>query len=753
MSEKEKTAETVEDLLWRFSKAEFDERSWTLRVEDREVDLEPRPLEILAYLLRHAGEVVTKEELLDEVWGRSSETISDKVLTNAVGKLRRALGDEQDAIIATVHRRGYRLVAAVSRVVVGRRVLPQLALNPGDAVPHRPQWRLLEAIDTTARAEVWLGEHAKTRERRVFKFSPDAARLSSLKREVTLSRVLRESLGDRSEFVRVLEWNFEEAPYFIECEYGGRDWNKWAEAQGGLGAVPLEQRLSLFVSAAAAIGAAHGVGVLHKDIKPANLLVMETGEAAPQVRVTDFGSGRLLAPGRLEQLGITQLGFTQTQALSGDSLTGTALYLAPELLAGQAPTQASDVYALGVLLYQLVVADFRRPLSSGWEREIAEELLQEDIAIAAAGDASLRLDSARALAQRVAQLPTRRVERAAAIRQRESALEAAAVLQRARQRRPWVLAAGMALTVGLGFSIYFQVQAKHQAQRAWAINRFLQDDVIGAANPSRSGRTNVTVLEALQSAEPNIDLHLADQPALAAEVRLNLAHAYQNLNAHERALPLISLALKQLQSAGQPPESDVLESLLYIGIAGLGQGAEARAHAARLGDEVLPKLPDSAYFRGFAAFYRGQQAQFENDWKTVRRQALSVQRHWPDDPRGDHLLIRAHRHLGSWSEAEALEARLLSRLEQEHRKHPEDMAIAVQWLDIRQQALRDTVALNRLSRAQAQPLWHELDAAMGKTLGADHPMAGHHRAWGAAMGFLSNESATARSPKSTPQGS
>ena len=48
-------------------------------------------------------------------------------------------------------------------------------------------------------------------------------------------------------------------------------------------------------------------------------------------------------------------------------LTGTFMYIAPEVLAGQWPTAVSDVYALGVLLYQLVAADFRKPLAPGWE--------------------------------------------------------------------------------------------------------------------------------------------------------------------------------------------------------------------------------------------------------------------------------------------------------------------------------------------------------------------------------------------------
>ncbi len=64
-------------------------------------------------------------------------------------------------------------------------------------------------MDISGSSEVWLAENPKTREQRVFKFAADGARLKGLKREITISRFLRESLGDRPEFVRILEWNFE----------------------------------------------------------------------------------------------------------------------------------------------------------------------------------------------------------------------------------------------------------------------------------------------------------------------------------------------------------------------------------------------------------------------------------------------------------------------------------------------------------------------------------------------------------------
>lgn len=563
----------VEDLLWRFGQVEFDERSWVLRIDGVEQSLEPRPLEILAYLLRHAGEVVTKEELLDVVWGRSTETISDKVLTNAVGKLRRALGDEEEAMIATVHRRGYRLVAPVSRVVLTGRAVPKLDFKPGDVVPRREQWRLVRALDISSRSEVWLAEHAKTKEHRVYKFSPDGAQLSSLKREATLSRVLRESLGERSDFVRVLEWNFEEAPYFLECEYGGEDAVRWAASQGGLEAIPMSLRLAMFVQAAEAIAAAHGVGVLHKDIKPANLLLTPTKDGGWQLRVTDFGSGRLMHPQRLRELGITQLGFTQTQAITSDSLTGSPLYLAPELLSGNTPSQAADVYALGVLLYQLVSGDFRRPLAAGWELHVADELLREDIAAAAAGDPGLRLESARVIAQRVSSLEERRLARTRERTVRRELESARARLQQARVRRPWVIAAAITMVVGFAVSLglLWQVsvsrsEATHQLMVAEAVNDFLQNGLLARANPYKAGRADLSVGEALDAAATEVDVRFRDQPELAATTHRSLGLAYRALTQDQKSLLHFEQALALYGSAGPSPSEEVQRTRLDVAL-------------------------------------------------------------------------------------------------------------------------------------------------------------------------------------------
>ena len=136
---------------WSFGRCEFDESRWELRVAGEPVELERKPAEVLQYLLRHAGEVVTKAELLGSVW--AGRVVVEAVLTNAVGKVRKALEGSGQEIVATLPKVGYRLVVPVSRRMV--EYLPEDSrLQAGDAVPRRQNWKLEAPLARTEGNEV-----------------------------------------------------------------------------------------------------------------------------------------------------------------------------------------------------------------------------------------------------------------------------------------------------------------------------------------------------------------------------------------------------------------------------------------------------------------------------------------------------------------------------------------------------------------------------------------------------------------------
>src|SRR3984893_11312466 len=477
--------------MYRFGQFELRPDQLQLRRTGVIIKVEPRPLQVLAELIRNAGELVTKNELMDSVW--AGRVVTESVIARCIAKLRTVLEDESQTLILTVHSYGYRFTGEVRRVAeeparAGGWAAATFCLRAGDAPPLRPRWRLMRALNE--HCGVWLAQHEKTDEKRVFKFALEPQQSRILKRELTIHRVLRRGLGERDDVARLLDYNLESLPYFLEMEYYPEgSLSDWCAAAGGAVSIPLELKVELMAQAAEALAAAHALGVLHLDIKPSNLLVWISPDGRPHIRWADFGNSRLLDPGRLSQLAITSLASTQTLGIDGPA-EGTLHYIAPELFKGETATVRSDLYAMGVMLYQLVAGDLRKPMAAGWELNIADAVLRADVAATANDDPAQRMSSADELAKRLRGIEQRRAtldaERA---RAREDA-ELRRQLEYARARRPWLIAAGIALTTGLAASLWnFRAagqardEARGQAAIADAALNFLDQDILSAAPP------------------------------------------------------------------------------------------------------------------------------------------------------------------------------------------------------------------------------------------------------------------------------
>ncbi len=576
--------------LFRFGSAEFDEARAELRVGGLPVDVQQKPLQLLALLLAQPGEVVRKEDLYRQLWG--DRVTVENVLANAVLKLRTALGPDNGQRIATVARQGYRFDGPVERVATGRRLVSRLDLAAGAPVPMRDNFVLAEQLGASHQNETWRSRQPRTGETRVYKFAVDGERLATLKREATVYRLLREGLGERPDIARVLDWNFEQPPYFLECEDGGQSLLGWADG-GALAALAPEARLGLALQVLDAVAAAHALGVLHKDLKPGNVLIAAAGaKGAPgwQIRLTDFGSAGLLEPQRLQALQITALGMTVSAEAGSSDLSGTAYYIAPELHGGAACSTRSDLYSLGVIVYQLLVGDLHRVMAPGWERDIADPLLVADLARATDLDPSRRFASVAEFADHIRALPRRAADEAAQRQALAEAEHARQALGRARQRRPWLIATLGLLTLGLGAALWLadgqrraRAEADAQLQLVRALNGVLTDDLIAAANPALAGRSNVTVVEAVSAAASGVERRFAKAPpALRAGLHLAMQRAFSNLARYPEALGQGRLALAAYAEAGQSATDPAAEARLTMAVdlVQVGQTDEARTALA-----------------------------------------------------------------------------------------------------------------------------------------------------------------------------
>ena len=279
----------------------------------------------------------------------------------------------------------------------------------GQAIPRKTDWIIEEKLGEGGFGEVWLACHYRLKERRVFKFCFDAERLRSFKRELAFFKLIQKHLGNREDIARLRDVNVDEPPYYLESDYVDTgDLQTWAARQGGLDRVPLKDRMQFMVRVAEAVAAAHSLGIIHKDLKPSNIFVFEQ-DGTLRPRLADFGIGVLSDRSFLDRHPMTETDVFKSLVGGNDSSrTGTRMYSPPESQTGKPATTAGDVYALGVILYQLVSGNLTRPLGTGWEEEVSDELLREDIAACTHHDPARRVASAAQLAERLRSLDSRR---------------------------------------------------------------------------------------------------------------------------------------------------------------------------------------------------------------------------------------------------------------------------------------------------------------------------------------------------------
>ncbi len=368
-----------------------------------------------------------------------------------------------------------------------------------------------------------------------------------------------------------------------------------------------KERLELFIPVCQAIHHAHQKAIIHRDVKPSNVIVMiQDGKPVP--KVIDFGVAKALNQRLTEKTVFTEQG----------KLIGTPSYMSPEQaeMTGLNVDTTTDVYSLGVLLYELLVGalpfDTKVLLEAGWDalhRMIRDvDPPKPSTKISTLGEKATaiavlrRTEPAMLERQLRGELDwiTMRAMAKDRIRRYQSASELAADVEHYLANQP-VLArppsavyqirklvarhkvgVAFATTVFLlliAFAITMSIEREKavlQARKAERIKTFLQD-VLASADPDRARGPGWTVREFLDEVDQRVAAELQDQPEIQAALQSTIGRTYASLGLYDRAEGHLAPALMTQQRVLGPKHPDVAASLNALGSLALLKGDYAMA--------------------------------------------------------------------------------------------------------------------------------------------------------------------------------
>ncbi|HYO63707.1 MAG TPA: serine/threonine-protein kinase [Pyrinomonadaceae bacterium] len=259
---------------------------------------------------------------------RSDERAEDFIETNVFGVAAAVMGARAEAPSATSAAADTIRQERGSQPTFDPSSIDDARFVPGDVLAGR--YRIVGPLGRGGMGEVYRADDLKLRQPVALKFLPaslsaDAAALARFYQEVSVARQI-----SHRHVCRVYDIGEAEGLHFISMEFVRGE--ELASLLKRIGRLPVDKAVETARQLCAGLHAVHERGVLHRDLKPANVMIDERGD----VRITDFGIAALAE-----------------QVRGPEAFAGTPAYMSPEQLAGHELSARSDIYSLGLVLYEL----------------------------------------------------------------------------------------------------------------------------------------------------------------------------------------------------------------------------------------------------------------------------------------------------------------------------------------------------------------------------------------------------------------
>ena len=498
---------------------------------------------------------------------------------------------------------------------------PRSEEAPGDRIGP---YKLLQLIGEGGMGSVWMAEQEEPVRRKVALkvIRPDMDSGQVLARFEAERQAL--ALMDHPNIATVLDagTTFAGRPYFVMELVKGVPITRFCDE----GRLSIRERLELFVPVCSAIQHAHQKGVIHRDVKPSNVLVA-LYDGRPVPKVIDFGVAKATGPRLTERTLFTEFG----------AIIGTLEYMSPE----QAELNQldidtrSDVYSLGVLLYELLTGTTpltRDAIAKGILSDVLRRIREEEpprpsLRISASRDALPAISAQRKIEPRqlakalrgdldwivlkaLEKDRSRRYETASGLAQdvlhclQDEPILArppsvAYRLQKLARRHRGAVLGGIAFVVLLAAAAAVSTVLAIRAERA--LNRaleaeadsrtvlgFCEDRLLAAARPEGQegglGR-DATIRAAVDAAEPSIGAAFADRPLVEASIRNVVGKTYYFLGEYPEAIRQYKTALELQRARLGPEHQDTLASMNDLALC--YHEAGRASEALSLSEEVL----------------------------------------------------------------------------------------------------------------------------------------------------------------------